>query len=215
MACGPSRRVALDIDVHHDGLAGLDGLIARHHVPPTLASETGNGGAHLVYAVPPGRQAQANSVRKLGAGLDVRGTGGYIILPPSLHATGRRYRWAALCPPEPAPEFLLKPAEQPKRQPVSVGRVATVGPTTPYGRAALERELAALAATRQGGRNDQLNNSALHIGQLVAGGEIDTEGAVRELLDVALAIGLPASEAKATIKSGLKGGKKNPRQAPK
>jgi hypothetical protein len=54
----------------------------------------------------------------LPAGLDVRGEGGYVVLPPSLHASGRRYWWG-ISPRagtlEPAPGWLLELVRQPQR----------------------------------------------------------------------------------------------------
>jgi hypothetical protein len=35
-----------------------------------------------------------NTVGKLGLGLDTRGDGGYTILPPSIHPSGRPYAWS-------------------------------------------------------------------------------------------------------------------------
>jgi hypothetical protein len=38
-----------------------------------------------------------NSASKLGPGLDIRATGGYVLAPPSVHPTGRRYEWSVDC----------------------------------------------------------------------------------------------------------------------
>jgi hypothetical protein len=35
-----------------------------------------------------------NSVGRLGPGLDIRATGGYALVPPSVHPSGRRYAWS-------------------------------------------------------------------------------------------------------------------------
>src|SRR5690606_27990189 len=54
-----------------------------------------------------------NSAGKLGPKIDVRGDGGYIVAPPSVHARGHRYRWDLAngmgpreCPPVPLPPAL-------------------------------------------------------------------------------------------------------------
>ena len=51
-----------------------------------------HGGEHHLYAPGEGRtnRAKVNQV-----GLDVRATGGYVVAPPSVHASGHIYRWAS------------------------------------------------------------------------------------------------------------------------
>jgi hypothetical protein len=83
-----------------------------------------------------------------------------------------------------------------------------------YAHAALEAEVAAVASAGKGGRNDQVNRSAFNLGTLIGAavlGEAEVEAA---LLAAALACGLSASEAKATIRSGLSKGKDHPREMP-
>ena len=38
-----------------------------------------------------------SSVSKIAPGIDVRGDGGYVLAPPSIHPTGRRYEWSVDC----------------------------------------------------------------------------------------------------------------------
>jgi len=52
---------------------------------------TPSGGEHRLF-VHDGIEIR-NSVQKIGAKLDVRGEGGQIVAAPSLHRSGRRYRW--------------------------------------------------------------------------------------------------------------------------
>ncbi len=65
----------------------------REHgaLPETVRAETGGGGEHHFFRHPGGEVR--NSAGKLGAGVDVRGDGGYIVVPPSPHPSGRRYTW--------------------------------------------------------------------------------------------------------------------------
>ena len=85
---------------------------------------------------------------------------------------------------------------------------------TKYGIAALERESEDMAATGEGERNNRLNQAAYCMGQLVAGGEIDQADVESVLLAAALAAGMDEHGARATLESGLRGGRKAPRSAP-
>jgi putative DNA primase/helicase len=87
-----------------------------------------------------------------------------------------------------------------------------------YHRFALKDEIAALAAAPKGTRNNALNTAAFNLFQLVAGGGLD-ENMVRErLFAAAEACGLVAEDGAAsvhaTIESGAKAGREQPRRAP-
>lgn len=87
-----------------DGEAGLDDLAkleAKHGaLPDTPNSITGGGGKHLFFKHVPGKK---NTVKADGLSIDLRTTGGYVILPPSLHRSGRRYEWEATAHPDDLP----------------------------------------------------------------------------------------------------------------
>lgn len=92
-----------------DDLDALVDLEARYEpLPPTLTSITGSGGYHLVFRWP-GVEIRNDAGRRLGPGLDVRGEGGQIVAPPSVHPNGQPYVWDLGQPEEPAeaPEWLL------------------------------------------------------------------------------------------------------------
>jgi hypothetical protein len=82
----------LDVDLP-DGPASLEALIKQHGgLPGCARSITGSGGEQYFFANPAEPEIR-NSAGALGPNLDVRGDGGYVVLPPSLHASGRKYRW--------------------------------------------------------------------------------------------------------------------------
>lgn len=80
----------VDVDVHgeEDGLASLREWEREHgKLPETATVRSGGGGLHLYY------HGEAKSGTHVKPGVDVRGVGGYIVAPPSVHPTGQRYEW--------------------------------------------------------------------------------------------------------------------------
>lgn len=106
---GANGLAVLDVDPGHGGGASLrrlaDDLAARRMaLPPTLTAVTGSGGLHLFYAAPDGGIKCGSNVFGPGlGGLDTRGRGGYVVAPPSVHATGGEYTWLNFAAVDPAP----------------------------------------------------------------------------------------------------------------
>ena len=58
-----------------------------------LAATTGGGGAHMYYRTNPAVQIR-NRAGLFGRKIDIRGEGGYVVAPPSVHdETGKTYKW--------------------------------------------------------------------------------------------------------------------------
>lgn len=86
-----SNLVVIDVDVQHGGSQSLARLELEHgNLPDTVEARTGGGGRHLYFSHPGG--VVHNRVG-LAPGLDVRGDGGCIVAPPSVHPSGQRYAW--------------------------------------------------------------------------------------------------------------------------
>lgn len=95
----------LDIDPKADGLEQLARLVEAHGpLPETYTVRSGSGGRHFYFAMPP--WPLANNQAKLASGIDVRGTGGQVVAPPSISAVGA-YTVHSDCPVAPAPRWLL------------------------------------------------------------------------------------------------------------
>lgn len=88
--CGESGLLAVDHDAYKDSYAGHELLAPADQ--DTITSLTGSGGTHLLYRVDDGRR-YSNRAAGMPAGVDIRGWGGYIVLPPSVHPNGNLYRW--------------------------------------------------------------------------------------------------------------------------
>ncbi len=97
----------VDVD-GEDGQRSLEALTQRSGgaLPETLSSGTARG-EHLWFHYPNHAEVQCSAGR-LGPGLDVRGSGGLVLIYPSIHPSGVPYRWPKkIVPIADAPEWLL------------------------------------------------------------------------------------------------------------
>jgi hypothetical protein len=150
-----SGYVVLDVDVPA-GLRSLAELERRHGKLSTAQVLTGSGGRHYWFCAP--AEELRNSAGALGEGLDVRGAGGYVVAPPSVHENGNPYRWtrelehAADCP-----AWLLADAQKRRN-----GKAPALEAVIPEG--ARDATLASLAGTmRRRGMGEAAILAALRV----------------------------------------------------
>jgi Bifunctional DNA primase/polymerase, N-terminal len=202
LACGHTFDV-LDVD-GPTGAAAIRALAATHGLQSSgPLVRTGGDGWHY-YLAPTG----LGNVRPADLPhVDWRGRGGYVVAPPSRHASGHPYQWAVGreldLPVAEAPPVLLERLE--RRPPLR-----PAGPVEPpavahgsgsggrYARAALAEELARVATAPVGQRNRQLWESARNLYNLVATGALDHNEVHQGLLDAAERCGLLAEEPRQT-----------------
>lgn len=204
----------VDVDPDHGGEESLERLVALHGpLPPGRAVRTGSGGLHLHFAHP-GGVVRNSAGTKLGAGLDVRGDGGYVVAPPSRHSSGGLYAAASGCTTVPrAPTWLLGRILTPERSSTEPRRVVKLGDArqSSWAQAAVVAEATAVLAAAQGSRNATLNRAAFRLGQIVGGGALDRDEVGLLLVESGLAAGLGRREVELTVASGLRAGEQSPR----
>ncbi len=213
--------LVLDVDGGHadnaDGALSLAVLEAAHGpLSDGPRSGTPKGGVHCYFATPPGRLIRSRAA--MAPGLDVRAEAGLAMCPPS---PGRVWS-IPLCPRAElplAPAWLLDLADPPRPPPPPATAVRPWrGALHPWAKAAMERELHALATASVGRRNTALFAAAAKLGALAAGGALPVDAVARGLLAGAEACGLTHDDgeaaARATIASGLRAGLKRPRAVP-
>jgi len=115
--CTGGGFLVVDVDIGHDGDASLASLEQNYgELPVTPEAVTGSGGLHIWLTVDGDTR---NTASIIGPGIDTRGDGGYVVAPPSVHASGQRYRWRDSLDPihqtfSPAPAWLLDLMTKPK-----------------------------------------------------------------------------------------------------
>lgn len=212
IACGPdSGLYVLDVDQHGvDGEKTLKRVAAKlGALPVTVEQRTGSGGRQLFFVYPDGRVCRntAGDKRGLGIGVDTRGDGGFVVVPPSLHPCGDHYRWTS--GPHEARLAVLPEAwvARLERKPEVTIRVPLPPLRTmdAIGRTLIERRTSQLASTPSGGRNDELYRTAFFLAKQAEAGNLDWGDALRQLEWAAQACGLSSLETQRTIASARAG----------
>ncbi len=205
---------ALDIDNKPGGANGFDWLSemeAEHGPLPDTARVTSpNGGLHIYFKYVVGTRNRG----ALGAGVDIRSEGGYVLAAGSTMANGRSYKWVTDTRDiADAPAWLLD-LLLPKSAPAHTQYSLSAATNNAYVDAAVDRELADLAGAPLGTRNNALNDAAFSIGTIVGAGALGEAEARALLQDVARGWGRDWSRCCKTIENGLKAGIQNPRHIP-
>ena len=92
IATGPASGIfVVDVD-GLDAEATLRRLEAEHGALPATVEVITARGRHIYFKWP--QAPLRNSAGKIGTHIDVRGDGGYVLSPPSIHPSGRRYSWS-------------------------------------------------------------------------------------------------------------------------
>lgn len=203
LACEPSGVTVVDVDPRSGG-----GAESVADLPPTLCAMTPSGGWHLFYqgVVPSSKVGW----RK---GVDLKGRGGYVVVP----SEGDTERW--WIDPEavmaPVPDWMVPRAAEPSPPAPAAQRSGVggggVGRGGGYGAAALEGEADRVRETGEGGRNDALYRAAFRMGQLIAQGDVSMTDSEQELGAAAESAGLGSEEAKRTLSNGHRDGASVPR----
>jgi hypothetical protein len=179
--------VVLDIDVKRPEANGLDSLedLGRSILPGTPLAHTQTNGLHVYFRCPD--RELRNSAGKIGPGLDVRGDGGYVIVP----TPDSGYRWDTYwnldtVEPVAAPDWLWPPPSS--RPSTSHKPLVPCEGLSPYGEAAIESACDAIVRAGPGYQEQTLNSECFSIGTL-AGAEMVPAGiALRTLLRAAFAM---------------------------
>lgn len=112
----PSGLIVLDTDDYKPEFQRLPGA-----APATVQARTGGGGHHYLFRRPDGQKYKSGAILPA---VDSKADGGYIVAPPSLHASGCRYEWVDGagpddCTPADAPPWLVELIERAAPQPAS------------------------------------------------------------------------------------------------
>jgi hypothetical protein len=132
MATGKdSGLFVIDID-GSEGRAALEELARQGlTLPETLAVTTGrtDGGEHRYYRMPAGVDIRNDQSGRIAGHIDVRGTGGFVVVPPSIHASGKRYSFIEPdAPIADAPDWVIKRLTVRQAKPALVAADGAVGP---------------------------------------------------------------------------------------
>ncbi len=109
-----SRFVVFDVD----GDEGYRSIESLGPLPETMTSRSGSGGEHRVFAYAPHQNPGDVTNRRVLPGLDVKTRSGQIVVAPSMHRSGQRYRWTTPVMPAVLPDWLYDRIKKTKYAPV-------------------------------------------------------------------------------------------------
>ncbi|WP_414167153.1 bifunctional DNA primase/polymerase [Streptoverticillium reticulum] len=189
----------------------------------TLRSWTGGGGLHCFFSTDamPDHTKIAKHLEGL-AGIDFLHDKCGVVLPPSLHPDGKRYRWDGTHQMQHLPRNLaIDPEPDPPPRPAramgtAVRAFKDAGDAwdraARYCEAALTAAIDRVATAPQGDRNNTLAHTAYGLGQIIGGGmPLDENEVVDKLTDAYTQCGLTHREGAPALTRNLTQGKRSPK----
>jgi hypothetical protein len=217
IATGPSQLLVVDLDDPRGGARpgrmpeGRRSLAALAEaagavVPQGTFTVSTPRGEHLYFRAPAGVELR-NTVGRLGAFVDTRACGGYVVGPGSVIAQGR-YRVVASADPAPAPAWIVDRLRRSETAIVARTAGAAGRRSSAYVQAAVRGEVERVAGAAVGQRNNALFRASARLGGFVAAGGLTAADARAALVGACgnhLGIeGFHLDEVDRTIESGLR-----------
>lgn len=192
---------ALDLDYRHGGKDWEGAHSAR--LPETRIHQTQSGGRHYLFRHAPGVR---NSASKIAPGVDVRGEGGYIVIPPSLG-----YSVISHAEIVDWPDWLLElilHRDAPKERPERSAPPAAIA--SKRIEAFVKSLLARVGTAPEGGKHFALRNAALSFGGILYATGYSDEQAVSALVGALPGSVVDWEGAKKTARWGIENGRRDP-----
>jgi hypothetical protein len=209
--------VALDIDLSEsvDGGHSLEELGVAF-APETPMAHTPRGGAHCLFAHP--NRFVKTIAGKLGRGLDIRGDGGSLTLPPGPGRYWDPHLNLDSVPLAPMPSWMVIP--EPEAPPIP-SSVRPIGRLSRYAEAALEGAVRRIVEAPAGSQQNTLNAQVYGIGRLAGGGVIPPDLALNSMLWAARRMASHdarrpwrAVDVERKVKTAFADGLRDPREVP-
>ena len=192
----------LDFDYRH-GAADWE-IAHAAELPQTRTHRTKSGGKHMLFRTVPGVH---NLASKFADGMDVRGTGGYIIMPPS---TG--YAVTSAIDIAEWPDWLLGIVL--KAKPKETARPVSTDPPPPISSKRLaafaEKVAARVRQAPEGGKHFALRNAALSLGGIQVAAGLSDSACTQILIKALPSTVQDWKAAEDTVAWGLEHGRANP-----
>jgi hypothetical protein len=200
----------IGIDMGRSGMFAVDedrpGAFAAYAaslgeaIPATFTVSTSKG-RHFYFRQPADRLGNGRGDLK-GRGIDVRGAGGFVLGPGSIHASGVIYvPDDSSVPVAPPPDWLVATLRTSQPEPPA-------RPVMPQSQghtyARLRGVMAAVLDAAEGERNCVLYWASCRVREMVSDGQLEEGPAADMLIRAGEAAGLGAGEVAATVASGLR-----------
>lgn len=201
VACGPSGLLVVDEDEPGALVAYADSIDAA--VPVTFTVVTSRG-AHRYFRQPVGEQFGNHAGPLADFHIDVRGRGGFVVGPGSIHESGHVYRPInSSAPILPAPEWLIKALQPAPVATPPTARARERLSSTRRPSSVLDTLATFVSESTSGQRNGRLYWAACRAFEHVNAGRFTASDAESALLEAATlpAVGLAEAEVRTTITS--------------